>query len=180
MIRPLLNVVDCTAPVHRNRNFILGGSDIVATDTVTASLMGYRACQIRMIQLGHEAGLGEMDITRIELAGDDLKGLQMNLEQPEDFFRRVFPGLNLEARQACSGCLIPIFYTLRRLALEGLTLNGTLRVAAGRHGPVLGDGKVVCVGKCMREFRGDAPWFQGCPPTKEEIFEFLSDHFVAA
>jgi len=79
MIRPFLNIVDCTAPVHRNKSFILAGKDIVATDTVVTSLMGINPESIRTIKLANRAGLGEMDMSAIEIKGEDVKYLRMNL-----------------------------------------------------------------------------------------------------
>ena len=114
IIRPSLNIVDCTAPVHKNRGFILAGIDIVAVDAVAASLMGVNPSTIETIRLGHEAGLGEMDLSRIDIIGDDMQDLIMNFEQPKQFLHRAFPRLQLSAKNACSGCLIPLFAALRQ------------------------------------------------------------------
>jgi len=175
LIRPSLNIVDCTAPTHRNNNFLLAGTDIVATDAVTASLMGFNPRDIRTIVLGSEAGLGEMDITKIDITGDDTRDLAMSFEQPIEFLRRAFPLLTLRAQAACSGCLIPLFASLRRLEAQGIQPATALTLAVGRQSEDTGTAHLCCVGQCAKNITDAQRWLPGCPPTKEELFEFLSD-----
>jgi len=82
IIRPSLNIVDCTAPIHRNKCCILAGSDIVAVDAVTTALMGMNPQGIGTIQMGCKKGLGEMEVSKIDILGDELNNLKMNVEQP--------------------------------------------------------------------------------------------------
>ena len=34
-------------------------------------------------------------------------------------------------------------------------------------------GRAVCIGECTKNFSAGS-WLPGCPPTKEELFEFLN------
>jgi len=176
LIRPLVNIVDCTAPTHRNDAFLLAGMDIVATDAVTASLMGFNPQEIQTIRLGFEDGLGEMDLTHIEITGDDLKDMQMNLEQPACYLRRTFPALTVSASTACSGCLIPLFSSLRKLEQEKVQFKNTLCIALGKEPPQHKYKKIIFVGQCTRPYSADGPLLTACPPTKEEVFAFLKDN----
>ncbi len=176
MIRPSLNIVDCTAPVHRNSRFVLAGTDIVAVDTVTSSLMGIDYRSVQTIHLGHAAGLGEMELAAINIVGDDLKDLQMNFEQPEEYLRRVFPRIRLLAKGACSGCLIPLFGALRRMEQQGLQPDEPFSIVSGREAPEPESEKALYVGQCAEPCNDAAAWMQCCPPTKEELFEFLKDN----
>ena len=176
MIRPCLNIVDCTAPVHKNAGFLLAGTDIVAVDAVTCSLMGYNPSNIETVRLGHEAGLGEMDLSRITIAGD-IRGISMNFEQPRQYLKRVFPDLRLAADQACSGCLIPLFSALHRMEDEGIGMNRKMVLALGRQKESQITATAVCIGNCLQKVK-QGPWLSGCPPTKEEVFEFLKDVLV--
>jgi uncharacterized protein (DUF362 family) len=176
LIRPLLTIVDCTAPVHANKNFLLAGTDIVAVDAVTTSLMGLNPRTIKTIQLGHAAGLGEMNVAKIDIQGDDLKNLKMNFEQPEDYLRRAFPGITLSARSACSGCLIPLFSALRRIEEEGSGMDSELAIFIGRDGFAKTSKKMLFIGQCTKDPAGGSNGLNGCPPTKEEMFEFLREH----
>ncbi len=173
IIRPSLNIVDCTAPVHKNRGFVLAGIDIVAVDAVAASLMGVNPSTIETIRLGHEAGLGEMDLSRIDIIGDDMLDLIMNFEQPKQFLHRAFPRLQLSAKNACSGCLIPMFAALRKIEEKGMSVrHETLLILGKQDAPPAGS-RAVCIGECTKNFSTES-WFPGCPPTKEELFEFLN------
>jgi uncharacterized protein (DUF362 family) len=179
MIRPFINIVDCTAPVHRNKSFILAGKDIVATDTVVASLMGINPETIKTIKLGHEAGLGEMDVTKINLEGEDVKDLHMNLEQPKDYLKRVFENLTLSADTACSGCLIPLFSSLRRMDKEDILTDEKIEFVLGKELPCDAESKILFLGQCTLGCCGAKPWLKGCPPTKEEMFEFIKRQLIA-
>jgi uncharacterized protein (DUF362 family) len=178
LIRPSLTIVDCTAPVHTNKNFLLASSDIVACDAVTTSLMGLSPEKIRTIQLGYQAGLGEMHLAKIELLGDDFKTLKMNFEQHEDYLKRAFPRLTLAARQACSGCLIPFFWALQQLESNQGKIGAECTIIAGKngHSPIKTDA-VLFIGECTKQIAEKKCFLGGCPPTKEEMFEFLKKHF---
>jgi uncharacterized protein (DUF362 family) len=174
LIRPCLNIVDCTAPVHRNKNFLLAGTDIVATDAVTASLMGFNPQEIPTIRLGSEAGLGEMDLTKIDITGEDTRDFAMSFEQPVEFLRRAFPLLTLRAQSACSGCLIPLFSSLRRLETRGVPCPRPVILAVGKQPGEPAEAPAYCIGQCTKPLAHGQPWLPGCPPTKEELFEFLA------
>jgi len=179
MIRPSLNIIDCTAPTHRNTRFLLASTDIVAADAVTASLMGLNPGDIQTITLGHAAGLGDMDLCRIDIIGDDLKEVHMNLEQPVDYITRVFPQITLDARSACSGCLIPLFACLHRLEDIEMTASAGLHLVLGREvseTPV--DKQCLCIGQCTRHYAGPSARLEGCPPTKATMLSFLQQFFT--
>jgi uncharacterized protein (DUF362 family) len=176
MIRPSLNIVDCTAPTQQNKNFILASTDIVATDAVTTSLMGINPQKIRTIQLGFKEGLGEKEISRIDITGDELKDFKMNFEQTEHYLKRVFPKLNFKANTACSGCLIPLFSSLRRMEEEGIKPVHEAVLVLGKEVPESKAEKTILIGQCTEAYKNGNSWFGGCPPTKEQMFEFLRDN----
>ena len=176
LIRPALTIVDCTAPVHTNKNFLLAGTDIVAVDAVTTSLMGLNPRKIKTIQLGHAAGLGEMNVAKIDIQGDDLKNFHMNFEQPEDYLRRSFPGITLSAQSACSGCLIPFFSALHRIEELGFNRDDAFAILIGKDSFNETAKKMLVIGQCTKEQAGKNCRLNGCPPTKEEMFEFLREH----
>jgi len=150
LIRPSLNIVDCTAPVHNNTDFLLASMDIVACDAVTTTLMGLNPKKIRTIRLGYEAGLGEMHMENIEIVGDDLKNFRMNFEQHEDYLKRAFPGLTLAAKNACSGCLIPLFSALQRIEHGGKQLSDEMTVIVGKDGEPSSPYKTLFIGECTK------------------------------
>jgi len=61
-------------------NVILAGADSVAIDAVAARLMGFDPMRIPYLRMCHERGLGVADPAGIELAGDDISGLNLRFE----------------------------------------------------------------------------------------------------
>jgi len=173
IIRPSLNVVDCSLPLYCDPPFIVAGTDIVAVDAFTTALMGIDPDSIRTITLGHKAGLGECDLARIDTAGDDLSGISMRCESPHAYVKRAFPSLRLHASRACSGCLIPLFAALRRL--ESLGQQCKLDVVSGKEPGCERLQGAVFIGTCACEHHTQGPRLEQCPPTKEAVFALLKD-----
>jgi uncharacterized protein (DUF362 family) len=173
IIRPALNVVDCSVGLHGDRPFILAGNDIVAVDAFTTALMGIDPAAIQTIVLGHAAGLGERDLARIDTAGDGLAGLSMRCESQQAYIRRAFPALRLHASRACSGCLIPLFAALRRL--EGLGRHCSLDVVCGKEPDCGRLPAAACIGTCACATYGTGRRLAQCPPSKEAVFELLQE-----
>jgi uncharacterized protein (DUF362 family) len=57
------------------RNIILASGDPVAIDAVAARIMGFDPLGIPYIRMAHDRGLGVGDVREIEIAGDDIAGL---------------------------------------------------------------------------------------------------------
>ena len=54
------------------KNYILASNDSVAIDAVSSKLMGFNPMDIRCIRLAHEKGLGNGDLSKIEVVGEDI------------------------------------------------------------------------------------------------------------
>ena len=177
IIKPSLNLVDFTAPAQKHSGFILAGSDIVAVDTVSTTLMGLTPDEIETIQLGHKAGLGEMNLARIDIQGEDLKGLKMHYELPSAWLKKKFPLLTITGYDtACSGCIIPLFSSLARLENQGSLLKHPLIIIIGstdQAGPLY---KTLSIGNCTLKRLKKGTLVEGCPPQKEDILKALSEH----
>jgi uncharacterized protein (DUF362 family) len=57
------------------RNVLLASADSVAIDAVAAKIMGFEAMSIPYIRMATEMGLGEGRIDKIEIAGEDISGM---------------------------------------------------------------------------------------------------------
>jgi uncharacterized protein (DUF362 family) len=177
-IKPSLNIVDVTAPVQKNSGFLLAGEDIVAVDAVTASLMGFNPREIKTIALGSEAGLGEMDLRKIEIVGEDIKGLQMNVELPQEWLKRNFPLLCLVGiEEACSGCMLPLFNALSQFEQEGKKVNRTLSLLMGNKAEAGENGEWLAMGDCTKGKMREERRLAGCPPQRGEVTAFLRRYF---
>ncbi len=189
VIRPTLNVIDCT---HRKRNgkdeprgkkigrrfdggLMIVGEDIVATDSVGSALMGMDPEQIPMIRLGAAAGLGESNLARIEILGENLKALQFRVKLPREELRKSFPLLEiLGAEKACSGCLIPVLSSLSALEERGIRPGQALTICLGSDGAIPSSDSCLRIGDCARAGDGgEGTWIGGCPPRRDEILSRL-------
>jgi uncharacterized protein (DUF362 family) len=66
--------------VPRIKNFILASGDSVAIDSVAARMMGFKPMDIPYIRISHEMGLGVGDPAKIDIAGEDISGVNFGFE----------------------------------------------------------------------------------------------------
>lgn len=176
IIRPHLNIVDGTV-VKDNPPVLVAGSDIVAVDSVASRIMGFQPETIDMIRFGQEEGLGEMELDRIRIEGEDLSGLNMNLEVPSKKLAREFPSIEFGLEEACCGCLIPILSSLSELREEGKKATEPFLLVAGEKDKRPDKQKnVLFIGNCTREI-AEGSFLEGCPPKKNKIKEAFSLKF---
>jgi uncharacterized protein (DUF362 family) len=57
------------------KNYMLAGADQVAIDAVAAKMMGFDPMSLDFIRLAHEAGLGTGRVEEIDIAGEDITGV---------------------------------------------------------------------------------------------------------
>jgi uncharacterized protein (DUF362 family) len=177
IIRPYMNLVDFTAQAGQPASFALAGRDVVAVDSVSSALMGLSPDAIKTIRLGCQAGLGEMRLEETEIQGEDIKGLKMHYELPAQWLGRTFPNLTLAGQDtACSGCIIPLFSALRRLADENRVFKHPLTVALGAAPAARSSGAVLAIGECPAHDVETGYGVGGCPPSRDKIEKALLAH----
>jgi len=88
-IKPDLCIMDGSpgleghGPIHgkpKDIGLILFGNDPVATDSVSAYLMGFNPSRISHMRLANESGLGEIDLDKICVEGGNLSELREDFE----------------------------------------------------------------------------------------------------
>lgn len=67
------------------KNLILASGDPVAIDAVAAKLMGFEPMDIPYIRMLHERGLGAGDLKEIEVAGEDISGIDFRFKAKKSF-----------------------------------------------------------------------------------------------
>ncbi len=79
--KPKLTVVDGITAMEgdgpssgdlRKMNLVMAGADAVAVDSVISAILGLSPMDILLTKEAYNAGLGEADLSRIELAGDSI------------------------------------------------------------------------------------------------------------
>ena len=66
-------------------NYILASGDMVAIDAVAAKMMGFDPLSIKFIRLAHERGLGCGDVREIDIAGEDISGVNLHFQLGDTF-----------------------------------------------------------------------------------------------
>ena len=132
IVRPTINIIDATN-WRAGGGLIIAGTDIVAVDAVGTALMGIDPMEVRMITLGNAAGLGEADITRINITGEELKRMKFKVSLPQEQLRESFPTIEIAgAEGACSGCMIPLISVLMEFREQGAKMKRPLTICTLR------------------------------------------------
>jgi uncharacterized protein (DUF362 family) len=187
IVRPTINVIDCTAKTvvrqlgsgyasegrQTGGGLLIASPDIVAVDAVGSALMGIDPMKVRTVSLGAAAGLGESDLARMDIMGEELKRLKFKVELPQEQLQRSFPLLQiLGAEKACSGCLLPLLSELLHFQEQGARLERPLAICLGKHPEIPEDKAWILVGDCAR-VEGKDNMVGGCPPGKETLSRSL-------
>ncbi|MBL7177812.1 MAG: DUF362 domain-containing protein [Desulfobacteraceae bacterium] len=189
IVKPTINIIDCTAkdivrqigtgyPEEKkgSEGLLIAGIDIVAVDAVGCALMGIDPTAVSTVSLGATAGLGENELTRIDIVGEELRRLKFKVKLPQEEIRQSFPLLEIiGAEKACSGCLIPLLSGLRFLREQGIRLEKPLVICLGKKPDVPENKRALLVGDCaLDEDEDNYDYIPGCPPSREELVGFLA------
>jgi hypothetical protein len=71
--------------IPRIKNYILASGDSVAIDAVAAGMMGFDPMEIPYIRMAHEMGLGCGNLKEIEIAGEDIAGVNFGFKTKKSF-----------------------------------------------------------------------------------------------
>jgi uncharacterized protein (DUF362 family) len=164
---------------------ILASRDAVALDAVAGAVMGLRPEEVDTTRLAGEAGLGEADLSQIEVVGEAVDSLRRPLARPDlELSPEKFPGLRLYAGDHCRSCTYYVRRGLDRLRQEGLLdADHPLAVVVGRDPAVPAELEcpVVILGDCavtsesvkpLRDhllLRGRLNHVYACPPMEFRV-----------
>ena len=62
------------------KNYILAGGDQVAIDAIAAAMMGFDPLSIPYLRMAHERELGNADLSRIRVVGEDISGVNFGFK----------------------------------------------------------------------------------------------------
>jgi uncharacterized protein (DUF362 family) len=68
------------------KDYILASADLVAIDAISAKMMGFDPLSLRFIRIAHEKGLGCGDPREIEIAGEDISGVNWHFTGTQNTF----------------------------------------------------------------------------------------------
>ena len=145
---------------------ILASSDVVAMDTVSATIMGFDPEQVLHVQLAAEAGLGKADLGRIEVRGERIADVARRFLPFQEAMEDRFGAATVIEKNTCTGCmgeLISTFTYLKEAGYANRLADLTLVMGMSDEMPAV-KGTPVIVGKCARAFRDQGVFVAGCPP----------------
>lgn len=100
-VRPKVTVADAivamdgAGPSHGglvNAGLVLGGKDAAALDAVCAHLMGFKEGEVGHVRLAGKLGVGEADLSRIEVVGEELSRLLLkSFKRPKANAQELVP-----------------------------------------------------------------------------------------
>ena len=183
LLKPHLTIVDGTlgmegmGPASGRRvdfGYVFAGRDVLATDTVAASAMGFGPDEIRLHRLAREAKIGCGDLSQIQVVGADLNSIRRRFERPYEDAARTFGDLKIVSEQACSGCKIAVYRALKETIaiLRGKGRAPMRTIVLGRC--TSDDPRAVFIGQCAAKGAKDRPHLKACPPTFEAVKAFLT------
>ena len=160
-----LDFEDGGNPVEMNR--VLAGMDPVLMDAYVCDLMHYQVEEVPYIVKAAVLGVGCADIRQAEICA-----IGGNPGRPIPKSRKVVELADaVEEVESCSACYGNLIPALDRLKQEGLLLGLDTRICIGQgYRNQKGN---LGIGHCTRHF---AHHLEGCPPTAEEIYEFLKGY----
>lgn len=150
---------------------LLASEDIVAVDSVACDLMGIAPAQARLIRECAARGLGEMDLLRIDIVGEEVGDHRRRFELPYETIARDFPGLTLHTEHACSGCALNLFRALEIAKQHGQEIMCDTVVIGPDVG---GERQALLVGNCTKGGSSGGAYVAGCPPTVDAIRQALT------
>jgi uncharacterized protein (DUF362 family) len=159
---------------------VFASRDAVALDAVAGAVAGLTLDDVDTTRIAGEAGLGEADLSRIEVVGETIEAVRRPFLKPDIALSETqFPGLRVYGGDYCRSCSYYVRRGLDRLKREGLLDEAhPVSVVVGRNPEVPEDlpDPVVILGDCALEspsvkplrdrllLRGALRTCYACPP----------------
>lgn len=161
-----LNFEDGGNPTVMNRLF--AAVDPVLCDAYVCRLLNYRTEDVPYIGLAQKLGAGSADLTEAVIRELNQPVCDMTLPDTGRVMRLAELAEEVESCSACYGYLIP---ALDMLDKEGLLADFPEKICIGQG--YRGKKGELGIGSCTSGF---AHSLKGCPPTEQEMYEFLKEY----
>jgi len=160
---------------------IILGKNTVSVDAVAAAVMGIDPMTIEHVKLGQENGVGQADLSRINVIGDKINDVKVQFELPpseEALFAEALRLLEISPDiidgrhgDVCSTCMLNYLGPIWALRDDaGKSYKQKIYLISG-HGelPTEHEGQLLLWGNCQKKnymkCKETAIFVEGCPPT---------------
>jgi len=172
MISPALTIADgtCADPGFEeggnpaSLHTMIAGTDSVLLDAYAAGLLGYHPEDVEYIRLAEKIGVGSVDLDSAEIVYMNGAAQTVQVTRPASL---AAAKAHIDADQACSACYANLLSALLRLEEDNRPVDYIVSVGQGYKGRA----KDIGCGSCTADF---THCIQGCPPSAEDIFAYLS------
>jgi uncharacterized protein (DUF362 family) len=159
-------------------DLIIAGTDPVATDAVTSTVMGFEPEKLLITSYAAEHGLGTMDLAEIQVAGEPIEKVCRRFLRVIEDPRVLVPNLRvIHAENTCTGCRLCFHVTLMELTKNGFADKVAGYVALTGSGALPSDidpSYLITIGRCVpMSNRIGKAHVGGCPPNGLPIMRAL-------
>jgi uncharacterized protein (DUF362 family) len=157
---------------------LVAGDNLVAVDTVGSKLMGVDPRKVAYLVMAEKAGLGPVDLDKIEIKGDDMKETRRLFAPaiPSCFDDRLPDGVEIHNHGGCYACRSVLNYFVRRHAPELKNLGKVTFYTGKPPREKIGSERrhLVFVGNCTLASLYGGGFVPGCPPrSRRQLFQAL-------
>ena len=163
-----LDFEDGGNPFIMNRLF--AGLDPVLIDAYVCAELHYKPEDVPYVKMAEELGVGSADLTRLSIRQIGEIGEKRVIPEKRKIVELQYAVEEVESCSACYGYLIP---ALERLKEEGLLQELHEKICIGQG--YRGKSGALGVGSCTSGFACN---LKGCPPTDEQMYEFLKQYIA--
>jgi uncharacterized protein (DUF362 family) len=155
----------CTLPT--DFGCLVAGKDPVAVDATVCRMVGLDTNKVKYFQAARERGFGNSDTRKIEVRGNKIDEVFKPLWLPYMSGLDRWPEYDIQAEGACSSCQGLLAFTMERLKALGeydKHAGISIMVGAKKKLPQRDPKDIILLGDCLKKFRGQGVYINGCPP----------------
>lgn len=158
-------------------NLICAGSDVVAVDSVCATIVGFDTRDILHVQLAAEANLGVADMSLIEVRGEKIETVKTPFISFLQASRELFGAAKIIEKDTCTGCMgecVSTFIYLNKAGFHDKLADLALVMGTPDETDILEENPVI-IGRCAKEYRHQGIFVPGCPPHGMKITDAVCE-----
>lgn len=114
-------------------NLIIAGTDTVAVDAVSSSIMGFEPMEIPAVRCAATDGLGEINLEKIEIVGEPLASVRRFFKRPNGDPIGMYKEITVFAQQTCPGCFVNVRGALDSFVNTGIDMAKMVK----EHGEIV-------------------------------------------
>ena len=160
-----LSFEDGGNPTQMNRLF--AAADPVLCDAYVCRLLQYQTEEVPYIGLAEKLGAGSSDMDKALVRELNMPEHMIKLPDKERVMKLREMTEDVDSCSACYGYLLP---ALDMLEKEGLLKDFPEKICIGQG--FRGKSGKLGIGNCTKDFQYT---LKGCPPTEQEMYEFLKN-----